>query len=109
MTDVFEDPHQNFLRLQATYDHLLTCQKQGWPSQSTAWYKEHSKYIAKYREVLAGTPDRDQTAVFLLNSALGAYQQTGSIDIRLYFVAVQTLLGIVNEIHLEGSLAELGI
>jgi hypothetical protein len=109
MSDAFEDPHQNFLRLQATHAYLLTCQKQGWPTQSAAWYKDHSMYISIYRNVLSNTKDRDQTAVFLLNSALGAYQQTGSFDIRLYHVAIQTLLGIVNEIHLEAALEEMSM
>jgi hypothetical protein len=108
-TDDDTDPHENFLRLKATHAYLLTCQKQGWPSQSAAWYKEHSKYVSKYKEVLANTPERDQTAVFLLNSALGAYQQSGQFDIRLYFVAIQTLLGIVNEIHLEDALGEMSM
>ena len=103
------DPHQNFLRLQATHAYLLTCQKQGWPAQTAAWYKEHSKYVSKYKEVLSNTKDRDQTAVFLLNSALGAYQQTGGFDIRLYHVAIQTLLGIVNEIHLEVALEGMSV
>jgi hypothetical protein len=107
--DEHTDPHQNFQRLQATHAYLLTCQKQGWPAQTAAWYKEHSKYVSKYKEVLANTKDRDQTAVFVLNAALGAYQQCGQFDIRLYFVAIQTLLGIVNEIHLENSLSELGL
>ena len=108
-TDDDTDPHENFLQLQATYQYLLTCQKQGWPSQTTQWYKEHSKYISTYKNVLTNTPERDQTAVFVLNSALGAYQQSGQFDIRLYFVAIQTLLGIVNEIHLEYSLAEMSM
>ena len=107
--DEHTDPHQNFLRLQATHAYLLTCQKQGWPAQTAAWYKEHSKYVSKYKEVLANTKDRDQTAVFVLNAALGAYQQCGQFDLRLYFVAIQTLLGIVNEIHLESSLSEMGL
>ncbi len=103
------DPHGNYLRLQAMHDYLLTCQKQGWPTQSDSWYKEESKYVSKYKEVLANTPGRDQTAVFLLNSCLGAYQQSGSFELRLYFVAVQNLLGIVDEMHLEDSLMEMSM
>jgi len=105
--DIYEDPHKNFLRLQATHDYLLICQKQGWPSQPAAWFNEHSKHISKYRDVLARTTARDQTAVFLFNSCLGAYQQSGSFDIRLYFVGIQTILGIVEDIHLENSLGEM--
>ncbi len=104
-----DDPHGNFLRLQAIHTHLLTCQKQGWPRQSQEWYDNESKYVSKYKEVLANTKDRDQTAVFLLNSCLGAYQQTGGFDLRLYLVAIQTLLGIVNEIHLEDALGDLSM
>jgi hypothetical protein len=102
-----DDPHGNFLRLQAIHTYLLTCQKQGWPLQTAEWYKNESKYVSKYKEVLANTPGRDQTAVFLLNSCLGAYQQSGGFELRLYMVAIQTLLGIVNEIHLEDSLSEM--
>lgn len=106
-TDNYEDGHQNFLRLQATHAYLLTCQKEGWPLQTAAWYKNESKYVSKYKEVLANTPGRDQTAVFLLNSCLGAYQQSGGFELRLYLVAIETLLGIVNEIHLEDALGEM--
>ena len=107
--DIYEDPHKNFLRLQATYAYLLTCQKQGWPAQTAGWFNEHSKHISKYRDVLTRTSDRDQTAVFLFNSCLGAYQQSGSFDIRLYFVGIQNILGLVEEIHLEKSLDEMSV